>query len=145
MAHAFNDWNVVPSHSYRFIKELKEMGLPLQIYYHQGGHGGEPPFKMMNRWFTRYLLGVENGVENDPKAWIVREKDDRLSPTAYADYPHPMQLLSLSSSPAEPLQRVLLWHGERCSQRLRRPLLTTSHSPAPCWRRQNTPTTVCFT
>jgi X-Pro dipeptidyl-peptidase len=65
------------------------MGLPLQIYYHQGGHGGEPPFKMMNRWFTRYLFGVENGVENDPKAWIVREKDDRLSPTAYADYPHP--------------------------------------------------------
>jgi X-Pro dipeptidyl-peptidase len=89
MAHAFNDWNVVPSHSYRFIKTLKEMGLPLQIYYHQGGHGGEPPFKMMNRWFTRYLLGAENGVENDPKAWIVREKDDRLSPTAYPDYPHP--------------------------------------------------------
>ena len=74
MAHAFNDWNVVPSHSYRFIKELKEKGVPLQIYYHQGGHGGEPPFKMMNRWFTRYLFGVENGVENDPKAWIVREK-----------------------------------------------------------------------
>ena len=21
---------------------------------------------MMNRWFTRYLLGVENGVEDDP-------------------------------------------------------------------------------
>ena len=89
MAHAFNDWNVVPSHSYRFIKELKEMGLPLQIYYHQGGHGGEPPFKMMNRWFTRYLFGVENGVENDPKAFIVRENADRLSPTAYADYPNP--------------------------------------------------------
>ena len=89
MAHAFNDWNVVPSHSYRFIKKLKEMNVPLQMYYHQGGHGGEPPFKMMNRWFTRYLLEVENGVENDPKAWIVREKDDRLKPTPYADYPHP--------------------------------------------------------
>ncbi len=89
MAHAFNDWNVVPSHSYRFIKVLKEKGLPLQIYYHQGSHGGEPPFKMMNRWFTRYLFGVENGVENDPKAFIVRENADRLSPTAYADYPNP--------------------------------------------------------
>ncbi len=89
MAHAFNDWNVMPSHSYRFIKVLKEMEVPLQIYYHQGGHGGEPPFKMMNRWFTRYLCGVDNGVENDPKAFIVRENDDRLSPTAYADYPHP--------------------------------------------------------
>lgn len=89
MAHAFNDWNVVPSHSYRFIKELKNKGVPLQIYYHQGGHGGEPPFKMMNRWFTRYLFDVRNGVENDPKAWIARENDDRLKPTAYADYPNP--------------------------------------------------------
>jgi len=89
MAHAFNDWNVMPSHSYRFIDELKKMGLPLQIYYHQGGHGGEPPFKMMNRWFTRYLFGVQNGVENDPKAWVVRENDDRLNPTPYDDYPNP--------------------------------------------------------
>ena len=89
MAHAFNDWNVVPSHSYRFIKELKKKGVPLQIYYHQGGHGGEPPFRMMNRWFTRYLFGIENGVENDPKAWIVRESDDRQKPTPYADYPNP--------------------------------------------------------
>ena len=89
MAHAFNDWNVVPSHSYRFIKKLKEMGVPLQVYYHQGSHGGEPPFKMMNRWFTRYLFGVENGVENDPKAFIVRENADRFSPTEYADYPNP--------------------------------------------------------
>ena len=89
MAHAFNDWNVVPSHSYRFVKVLKEKGLPVQVYYHQGSHGGEPPFKMMNRWFTRYLFGVENNVENDPKAWIVRESDDRLNPTPYADYPNP--------------------------------------------------------
>lgn len=89
MAHAFNDWNVVPSHSYRFIRVLREKGVPLQIYYHQGGHGGEPPFRMMNRWFTRYLFGIQNGVENDPKAWIVRENDDRLKPTPYPDFPLP--------------------------------------------------------
>jgi len=103
MAHAFNDWNVVPSHSYRFIRKLKEMGVPLQIYYHQGSHGGEPPFKMMNRWFTRYLFGVENGVENDPRAWIVREKADRLSPTPYADYPNPdARPLTLFLKPGAP-------------------------------------------
>jgi X-Pro dipeptidyl-peptidase len=45
--------------------------------------------ELMNRWFTRYLWGVENGVENDPRAWIVRADDDRQSPTPYADYPHP--------------------------------------------------------
>ncbi len=44
---------------------------------------------MMNRWFSRYLYGVDNGVENDPKSWIVREGDDRTSPTAYPAYPHP--------------------------------------------------------
>ena len=89
MAHGFNDWNVVPEHSWRISKALKEKGVPVQIYYHQGGHGGQPPFKMMNRWFTRYVVGVENGVENDPKAWIVREGDDRENPTPYADYPNP--------------------------------------------------------
>ncbi|HOK25203.1 MAG TPA: Xaa-Pro dipeptidyl-peptidase [Bacteroidales bacterium] len=89
MSHAFNDWNVMPSHSYRFIKVLKEKGVPLKIYYHQGGHGGEPPFSMMNKWFTRFLSGVDNGVEKEPRAWIVRENDDRLNPTPYPDYPHP--------------------------------------------------------
>ena len=28
---------------------------------------------MINRWFTRYLYGVQNGVENEPRTWIVRE------------------------------------------------------------------------
>lgn len=43
----------------------------------------------MNRWFTRYVYGIENGVENDPRAWIVREGDDRTNPTPYPDYPNP--------------------------------------------------------
>jgi X-Pro dipeptidyl-peptidase len=89
MAHGFNDWNVMPSHSARFIKVLKDKEVPLQVYFHQGGHGGEPPFTIMNRWFTRYLFGIQNDVEKDPKAWIVRENDDRLKPTPYADYPNP--------------------------------------------------------
>ncbi|MBW8244345.1 Xaa-Pro dipeptidyl-peptidase [Muricauda oceani] len=89
MSHGFNDWNVMPEHSYRIYKKAKEMGLPTQIYYHQNGHGGPPPISMMNRWFTRYLFGVENGVENGPKAWIVRENDKKDNPTAYADYPNP--------------------------------------------------------
>jgi X-Pro dipeptidyl-peptidase len=89
MAHGFNDWNVMISHSARFINVLKEKGVPVQVYFHQGGHGGAPPFSMMNRWFTRYLFGIQNNVENDPRAWIVRENDDRSKPTPYADYPNP--------------------------------------------------------
>ena len=89
MSHGLNDWNVMPEHSYRIYKKAQEMGLPTQIYYHQNGHGGPPPLKMMNRWFTRYLHGVENGVEQDARAWIVRETDERENPTAYPDYPNP--------------------------------------------------------
>jgi len=89
MSHGFNDWNVMPEHSNRIYQKAKAMGLPTQIYYHQNGHGGPPPMTMMNRWFTRYLHGVENGVENDKQAWIVRENDQRDQPTAYDAYPNP--------------------------------------------------------
>jgi X-Pro dipeptidyl-peptidase len=89
MSHGFNDWNVMPEHSYRIYDAAREMGIPSKIFYHQNGHGGPPPFSMMNRWFTRYLHGVENGVEDEPKAWIVREQDEQSNPTAYADYPNP--------------------------------------------------------
>lgn len=89
MSHGFNDWNVMPEHSYRIYKEARAKGIPSKIYYHQDGHGGPPPFTMMNRWFTRYLHGVENGVEEEPKAWIVREREDQSNPTAYPDYPNP--------------------------------------------------------
>lgn len=89
MSHGFNDWNVMPEHSYRIYKKATEMGLPTQIFYHQNGHGGPPPMKMMNRWFTHYLHGIENNVANDAKAWIVREDDKMDEPTAYKAYPNP--------------------------------------------------------
>jgi X-Pro dipeptidyl-peptidase len=96
MAHAFNDWNVVPEHSVRIYEALKGR-VPLRAYFHQGGHGGAPPLEMMNKWFTRYLYGIENGVEGEPKAWIVREiradggrgRAPTPPPVPYADYPNP--------------------------------------------------------
>ena len=106
MSHAFNDWNVVPEHSVRIYEALKGR-VPLMAYYHQGGHGGGPPLEMQNKWFTRYLYGVQNGVEKEPKAWIVREtapaappagggaggpgggRGATPPPTPYADYPNP--------------------------------------------------------
>lgn len=85
MAHGFNDWNVMPEHSFRFYQAAKAQGIPVQLYYHQGGHGGDPPFSMMNRWFTRYLHGIENGVENDAPIRIVREHEK--TSTRYTEYP----------------------------------------------------------
>ena len=90
MSHGFNDWNVMPEHSYRIYKAAKEKGLAHQIYYHQNGHGGPPPTSMMNKWFTKYLHGIDNGVDKERyKAYIVREHDDRQKPTAYLDFPNP--------------------------------------------------------
>jgi len=74
----------VPEHSVRIAMALKGR-VPLQMYFHQGGHGGAPPMEMMNKWFTRYLYGVQNGVEQDPRAWIVREAAP--GPEANADAP----------------------------------------------------------
>lgn len=89
MSHGFNDWNVMPEHSYRIYQAAKEKGIPAQIFYHQEGHGGPPPLSMMNQWFTKYLHGIDNVVENGPRSWIVREKDNKDNPTPYPDYPHP--------------------------------------------------------
>lgn len=73
LAHGMNDYNVVPSHSVRIYDEMRKDGLPVSLYLHTGGHGGNPPAEMVNRWFTHYLYGVDNGVEKDPKVWIVQD------------------------------------------------------------------------
>jgi X-Pro dipeptidyl-peptidase len=73
LAHGLNDYNVVPSHSVRIYDEMKARGLPVSMYLHQGGHGGNPPADMVNRWFSHYLYGVDNGVEKDPPLWIVQD------------------------------------------------------------------------
>ncbi len=89
MAHAFNDWNVMPEHSVRIYEALKARGVPCMAFFHQGGHGGDPPMSLMNKWFSRYLYGVENGVEKEPRSWVVREGAKMSEPTPYPQYPHP--------------------------------------------------------
>ncbi len=89
LAHGLGDWNVMPGHSVRVYEALRARDVPVQLYLHQGGHGGDPPMEIMNRWLTRYLYGVENGVENDPRVRVVREGGARGALAAYADYPNP--------------------------------------------------------
>ncbi len=73
LAHGLNDYNVTPAHSVRIYNEMKARGLPVSMYLHQGGHGGNPPAEMLNRWFSHYLYGVDNGVERDAPVWIVQD------------------------------------------------------------------------
>jgi X-Pro dipeptidyl-peptidase len=89
VAHGNNDWNVMTKHAAAFYEGVKARGVPHQLYWHQGGHGGSPPLAMTNRWFTRYLWNVENGVEAMPKAWVVREGQSSQSPTPYPEWPDP--------------------------------------------------------
>lgn len=87
MCHGFNDWNVMSEHSLRFYEKAKAMGLTSKIYYNQLAHGDPPPFEMMNKWFTHYLHGVDNGVEEIANAWIVSE--DEYYPDPFKDFPNP--------------------------------------------------------
>ncbi|MGH3022224.1 MAG: Xaa-Pro dipeptidyl-peptidase [Gaiellaceae bacterium] len=89
VAHGNNDWNVMTKHAAVYYDALKKMRVPHMLYWHQGGHGGSPPLIRTNRWFSRYLWDHENGVENDPRAWVVREGDSRQDPTPYAEWPDP--------------------------------------------------------
>jgi predicted acyl esterase len=73
LAHGNNDFNVMTKNAAQFYDALKRQGVPHMFYFHQGGHGGAPPDVLVNYWFTRYLYGVENGVENLPRSWVVRE------------------------------------------------------------------------
>jgi predicted acyl esterase len=74
LAHGNNDNNVMTKNATAFYEAVKRQGLPHQFFFHQGGHGGAPPDVMVNRWFTRYLYGVQNGVESLPKSWVVRSE-----------------------------------------------------------------------
>ena len=89
LVHGLNDGNVMPEHSVHVFEELKRRGVPTAIYLHQGGHGGGPTAELINRWFTRFLYGIENGVEQGPRAWIVREDSARTAPILYPDFPNP--------------------------------------------------------
>jgi X-Pro dipeptidyl-peptidase len=86
VSHGLADWNVMPEHAVELYAALKRKGVPCMIYLHQGGHGGDPPKDVVHRWFTHWLFGVDNGIDRDAKALIVRE--DRKA-TPYPDYPHP--------------------------------------------------------
>jgi X-Pro dipeptidyl-peptidase len=99
LAHGLNDYNVMPAHSVRIYEEMKRLGLPVSIYLHQGGHGGPPPGDMINRWFSHYLYGIDNGAEKDAAAWIVSsqtvaprvpgQRPATPPPSAFASYPVP--------------------------------------------------------
>ncbi len=85
VAHGNMDLNVMTKNMRQFYDALKENNVPHMLYFHRGGHGGSPPDALMNRWFTKYLYGVENGIDAAPRAWVVREANACPPRTATVD------------------------------------------------------------
>jgi predicted acyl esterase len=73
LAHGNNDFNVMTKNAAQFYDALKRQGVPHMFYFHQGGHGGAPPDVLVNLWFSHFLYGVDNNVQNMPHSWVVRE------------------------------------------------------------------------
>ncbi|TDD09242.1 Xaa-Pro dipeptidyl-peptidase [Saccharopolyspora terrae] len=77
--HGLNDWNVKTRQAAQWYGALREHDVPHKIWWHQSGH--TDPIKLreqewlrtLNRWFTRYLYDVPNGVEGEPRATVQRE------------------------------------------------------------------------
>jgi predicted acyl esterase len=74
LVHGGNDFNVMTKNAAQLWDVLKRNNVARQFYFHQGGHSNPLPNEMANRWFTKYLWGQDNGVQNE-KSWVVREAD----------------------------------------------------------------------
>ncbi|GLZ34164.1 Xaa-Pro dipeptidyl-peptidase [Lentzea sp. NBRC 105346] len=78
-AHGLNDWNVKMTHAEQWYSALKKYGVQHKIWLHQSAHTDPDTLRSpewrrtLNRWFTHYLWGQDNGVEKEPRATIQRE------------------------------------------------------------------------
>lgn len=78
-AHGLHDWNVKTGQLARWYAALRAHGVPHQLWLHQYGHLDPVALRhdewlhALNRWFTRYLWGEQNGVEQLPKVTLQRE------------------------------------------------------------------------
>ncbi|MCC6430145.1 MAG: Xaa-Pro dipeptidyl-peptidase [Gemmatimonadaceae bacterium] len=106
LAHGLNDYNVTPEHSVRIYNEMKSRGMPVSLYLHQGGHGGNPPADMLNRWFSHYLYDVDNGVEKDPPVWIVQDANAQAPAINFAQSPAAPPAAAPGTPPGPP-RRVI--------------------------------------
>jgi X-Pro dipeptidyl-peptidase len=93
ISHGLNDFNTKPRHAARLWAALKAHKVPATIWWHQGGHGDrinqvrQAAWRdALNRFWTRYLFGVDNGAPAGPKAVVERENNEWVE---YADWPVP--------------------------------------------------------
>jgi X-Pro dipeptidyl-peptidase len=90
--HGFQDDNVRMDHLGMWWNALKANDVPRKLWLLRTGH--TDPFEQrraawvdtLHRWFDHYLLGVDNGIEDEPPVTIEDEKDVW---NEYGDWPVP--------------------------------------------------------
>ncbi|MBB5808585.1 X-Pro dipeptidyl-peptidase [Saccharothrix ecbatanensis] len=91
--HGLSDWNVKVKHVAQWYEALRKHGVEHKIWLHQAAHTDPDTLRpvewrrTINRWFSYYLYGVDNGIEREPKATIQRE--DKTTWVDEADWPAP--------------------------------------------------------
>lgn len=110
-----NDWNVKPLQWGRWWDALAAAGVERKIWLHNGGHstpGASAAYTLadgrtwtyqqsVHRWFDHELWGVDNGVQDEPRAILQREAGG--ANVTYPDWPVPGSQdarLSLSATTA---------------------------------------------
>jgi len=92
VVHGLNDFNVKTKAFAEWWYRLARAGVQRKLWLHNGGHGGlggvgaAPYRRAQNRWFDRYLFGVANGIEAEPRSTVQREDGTY---TDEADWPAP--------------------------------------------------------
>ncbi len=91
-AHGLNDFNVKTTQVAQWYSAISKAGVPHKIWLHQSGHTDpiglrrDEWLRTVNRWFSKYLLGQNNGIDVEPKATIQREDKSWVNE---ADWPAP--------------------------------------------------------
>jgi X-Pro dipeptidyl-peptidase len=92
ISHGLNDLNTKPRMYEQLYRTLKKHGVPSKIWLNQGGHGDGANSGArqaawrdeLNRFWSQYLFGVDNGWEEGPRAAVQRENGVWAD---YADWP----------------------------------------------------------
>ncbi|WP_230421079.1 Xaa-Pro dipeptidyl-peptidase [Actinomadura soli] len=108
VVHGLNDWNVKVKNSVQWWNALKQAGVPRKLWLHQANHATpfrwrvEEWLRQTHHWFDRYLYGIQNGIEREPRVDV--EHPDGTWETA-RDWPVPGTRtvpLSLNAAPSGP-------------------------------------------
>ncbi|GGP40675.1 Xaa-Pro dipeptidyl-peptidase [Saccharothrix coeruleofusca] len=90
--HGLSDWNVKVKHVAQWYEALRRNGVEHKIWLHRAGHTDPDTLRSpewrrtLNRWFSHYLYGVDNGIEREPKSTVQREDGSWVDE---ADWPAP--------------------------------------------------------